>query len=842
MSNYTQTLVITTFPDVKATIKNQYDVTVEQLIKAVENPKVYKAKADMPLIKLATFGDIRTVPAQSLRNNDNVLEVYGIEGDYDEGKVSIEEASKNAERMGLNLIFYTTSRHTKEAPRWRVLAPLANPIQPEERDYWCGMLNYVVGGILGRESFALSQSFYYGKVEGMPYESKVVKGNALDTFDGQFDPIYVKTVEAADEQAKPKTGASLTLDDARLALSFINPSITYSDWKDIGMALKDEFGDDGFALWNEWSAQDKSINQATGKPNYQPRQMRGKWVGFKGHGITIATLIYFAKEGGYSTRTSAQEDFPEAYKEATKLLEDAGSHSALLAACTQIRKLVGLKKVDVESLAALLKKRATKVGSAIDIKTCRTMLYTNELQKMDEAARANHLAKVERLAKTSPIIRDWVYLESSKQFFNINDGRSVEIMSFNMILNRITPPDVDGNAQNASNFFALNNGHTVYRDMYVPKFWNENPEGKFFVHEGIEYLNSYKGERVPQVSFGWEDRGHYKTIEQHILGLFDRPQDAQLLIQFFAHCVQKPGQRILWSPVVLGKQGDGKTTLARMMAAVMGQDNVRNIALDELYSNFSGWAEGACLRVIEEIRITGKSRHDVMNKLKPYITNDRVSVVKKGENGVDVLNTQNYLCFTNHADALVLDEDDRRWAVFATRFNNRHEVLEAFNKDYWDGIYDVIHNHAGDIRGWLLSVDISAFNPNIAPEVNKAKQAMINESVSEYELNIEEILGRGGIGFNENLCIPSYLNEGLSRARYKSMNAKTISKILKEKMGFVPVGVVRTKQGLVRPYFKESFLEANGYFLTHEVKEDEGLLAFVKYEIERTFDEFNNFA
>lgn len=839
--NYTRTIAITTFSDVKATTKKQHDVTLEQLVKVIENPKTYKAKADMPLIKLATFGDVRTA-AQSLRNNENVLEVYGVEGDYDAGTVGIEEASKKAERMGVNLIFYTTSRHTPQAPRWRVLAPLSQPIQPEERDYWCGMLNYVVGGILGRESFALSQSFYYGKVEGIPYETKVVQGAELDTFDGQFDPIYVKTVEAKDEEAKPKIASNVSLDDARLALSFINPGMGYERWTQVGMGLKDEFGDDGFALWDQWSAQDKSINQQDGQPNYRPRSMRSKWASFKGHGVTIGTMLMLAREGGYSTKASAQEDFPEAYKEATKLIEDAGSHSALLAACTQIRKLVGLKKVDVEALASVLKKKATRIGSAIDIKTCRTMLYTNELKKVDEDARAYHLAKLERQARTSPIINEWVYLESSKRFFNITDGRSVEVMSFNMILNRMTPPDSDGRNQNASQFFALNGGRTVYRDMYVPKFWADGVEGKFFTHEGIEYLNSYKGDRVPQVAQGWEDRGHYKLIEDHISGLFEKAEDSRLLIQFFAHCVQKPGQRILWSPVVLGKQGDGKTTLARMMAAVMGQDNVRNIALDELYSDFSGWAEGACLRVIEEIRITGKSRHDVMNKLKPYITNDRVSVVRKGENGVDVLNTQNYLCFTNHADALVLDDDDRRWAVFATRFNNRQEVLEAFNKDYWDNIYEIINNHAGDIRGWLLNIDISAFNPNIAPEVNKAKKAMIEESVSEYELNIEEILGRGGAGYNENLCIASYLNEGLSRARYKSMNAKTIAKILKEKLGFVAVGVVRTKQGLVRPYFKESFLVENGYFLTHEVNEDEALLAFVKYEIERTFDEFKPFA
>ena len=43
----------------------------------------------------------------------------------------------------------------------------------------------------------------------------------------------------------------------------IDPNITLpDDWVEIGMALHHEFGDAGFKLWNEWSAQRYEVQAA----------------------------------------------------------------------------------------------------------------------------------------------------------------------------------------------------------------------------------------------------------------------------------------------------------------------------------------------------------------------------------------------------------------------------------------------------------------------------------------------------------------------------------------------------------------------------------------------------
>ena len=71
-------------------------------------------------------------------------------------------------------------------------------------------------------------------------------------------------------------------------LSYIGPDDVYDQWYQIGMALKD-YGIP-FNVWDDWSKKG-SLYNAT--------EMAGKWNSFKGKGITIGTLVYHAKKGGW---------------------------------------------------------------------------------------------------------------------------------------------------------------------------------------------------------------------------------------------------------------------------------------------------------------------------------------------------------------------------------------------------------------------------------------------------------------------------------------------------------------------------------------------------------------
>lgn len=93
----------------------------------------------------------------------------------------------------------------------------------------------------------------------------------------------------------------------------ISEAITYIDpfdretWIQVGMALRDELGDDGFDIWDAWSSQ---------AANYDPKCMATQWRSFRGTGITIRSLYYLAKQNGWEGQGEApRNDTPRRHYE-----------------------------------------------------------------------------------------------------------------------------------------------------------------------------------------------------------------------------------------------------------------------------------------------------------------------------------------------------------------------------------------------------------------------------------------------------------------------------------------------------------------------------------------------
>lgn len=138
----------------------------------LRNPKLYPGKKDCPLFQFAELGAIRT-PKGSLRNWANVQRVYAVVGDYDDGKVTLDEAADKLERI-CEAAFYTTPSHTASSPRWRVIARFANPVEPKDLERYALRLNGMLGGILAPETLDFSRGFFFGAIEGQAYQFRYV--------------------------------------------------------------------------------------------------------------------------------------------------------------------------------------------------------------------------------------------------------------------------------------------------------------------------------------------------------------------------------------------------------------------------------------------------------------------------------------------------------------------------------------------------------------------------------------------------------------------------------------------------------------------------------------------
>lgn len=297
-------LDLSMFGDLKAQRIEKACFTLRQLQDRL-NSTVVRDKVALPLVKLGTFGDARTDNG-SLHHDSNLLSVSGVEGDYDAGAVSPQEAVERLRQAGIAALIYTTPSHTAEAPRWRILAPLARPVEPAEREALCARLNGALGGILAPESFTPSQSYYFGAVNGRPMESVLVEGQPLDRVTGvvpigqQAKPVN-STTDLSDLFREPADRA-----EVRRALDGITDADDRDQWLKIGMALHAEFAgsDEGFDLWSHWSRQSLKFDE---------RDQRHKWKSFRRSGVGIGTLFEIAKAYSWERQSAGycESDFDD---------------------------------------------------------------------------------------------------------------------------------------------------------------------------------------------------------------------------------------------------------------------------------------------------------------------------------------------------------------------------------------------------------------------------------------------------------------------------------------------------------------------------------------------------
>src|SRR5690606_5823414 len=268
----------------------------------------------------------------------------------------------------------------------------------------------------------------------------------------------------------------------------------------------------------------------------------------------------------------------------------------------------------------------------------------------------------------------WVYVESLDRFFNADTKVELTEKSFNARYDREVLSKEDrmmgkGLPDTRASHLALNIYEipTVNRLVYLPGM------SKLITVNGEKCANIYDETAMPPAADATtpEEKAALKAVKRHFEVLFPNTRERHLVIDFLAYNVQFPNERINWAMVVQGVEGAGKSWMHNLMAAVLGVKNVGPLTMQTLKADFTGWAEGKKMIFVEEIRIHGQSRFEMVDKLKPFLTNDVIEVHRKGKDAYSIPNVTNYVMFTNHFDALPLNENDRRFFVVSTSFQTK---------------------------------------------------------------------------------------------------------------------------------------------------------------------------
>lgn len=530
------------------------------------------------------------------------------------------------------------------------------------------------------------------------------------------------------------------------------------DWFKIGAAIwhQTHGSEEGRVIFLEWSEQHPSHKQALfdkfwrslGKNDETRRP------------ITARFIIQLTPE--YTDQKNAKN-----VAQLTSEFEFAKNTEELNQICKKARKL-NLNALHFATLVSSLRTQAKRITGQL--------LPTADAKRM--------LAQ-EITEETKPEwCENWCFLTEIKRFFNTNTKELYDPQTFDITFVNKVP----SSSMMSAHTYAMTQGQipTYTNALYMP-----SEDETFNINDRL-YANTYRPASVPPIPKQLTEiqHQHVDIVRAHFAHLFPDDRERQLFISWHAYIVQTR-QRPNWAVVMQGVEGDGKSVIGDMMAAVLGGENCRVLQAKTLESPFNAWAIGQLYTLIEEIRIVGHNRYDILDAVKPLITNATISIHPKNLNPYDAPNTTAYAAATNYTNALPLTDNDRRYFILMSQWQDADKLNEFVknNPDYYKNLYSAIHSSPGAIRKWLLRYKLHPeFDPKGRAPHSEGREYMALMNRSELSIDIIDTIKEAGRpDVNPDLIIVSSLMEMLSDDFGELYSGQTIKIILSD-AGFKYLG------------------------------------------------------
>lgn len=582
----------------------------------------------------------------------------------------------------------------------------------------------------------------------------------------------------------------VTLGIAREALFAIDPDISYHEWLDLAAALRHQFSPhkeaEAYELFDEWSSKGSKYAGAD--------ETEAKWKSLKPSPvgrlpITIRTLLHRAIAAGWDEKKVKENVFLTM----TEWLEQVPTVMELLE--QGVKRIVAVPLITsmqedllVSKLVAQAKKRFAHTISPTSVR--------KDLARVKQEMQA-------QTEKPQPLKEEWAkdvaFIIAADEFFRFRTGERIKRTAFNSAYARFLLPTKQ---QLVAQGIAVTPA-TLSKPIVLPEHYALNhltiptaqdyaydpsqPNEKFFVINGSRVMNIYN----PTYPLEDPKRADWagQLLWNHLCNLIAEEDNRRRLLDFMAYQVQFPGRKIRHAVLVQSVEGGGKTFLAEVMKAVLGAEHVKTIDGASIKSGFNEWAFGKQVIVIEEVRVVGTSKHEIMNALKPLITNRYVSVNEKFRNNREVENISNYFLFSNHHDALALTPGDRRYFVIKSPLQTKAQVL-ALGDDYFGPLFGMLRLCPGALRSFLLNWEISPdFDPDGPAPRTKYVQDMVDDSSSDLATAVRQAMLEGDVPLIQyDIVSANILKTYLAEQEgMRKVTTQELSKMLREE-GLLPVG------------------------------------------------------
>lgn len=287
------------------------------------------------------------------------------------------------------------------------------------------------------------------------------------------------------------------------------------------------------------------------------------------------------------------------------------------------------------------------------------------------------------------------------------------------------------------------------------KTWGEHPD-RVIVRE--REVGFDPGNDDPLVSCnlwgGWPTTpksGNCEILLELLRFMCSKEHKAHALFEFVlrwcAYPIQHPGAKMKTALVFHGPSGVGKNMFFEALMAVYGEYGavIDQNAIDD---KFTDWAERKLFLLADEV-VARKELYYVKNKLKSLITGDWIRINPKTYAAHNERNHVNLVFLSNESQPVVLEEDDRRYAVIWTPA--KYQALPSGGRAD-DVFYKRLRNATRDpdviaaLHDHLRNIDLGDFDPGTLPPHTDAKFELVSLSLDSpssffYALTSGDIRG-----------------------------------------------------------------------------------------------------
>jgi hypothetical protein len=203
-------------------------------------------------------------------------------------------------------------------------------------------------------------------------------------------------------------------------------------------------------------------------------------------------------------------------------------------------------------------------------------------------------------------------------------------------------------------------------------------------------------------------RGESKRWREHVEYMMGRPEYFEWFLKWLAYPLQHLGTKLYSAVFIHGDvQGAGKNLVVEPFTQLAYGANFVRIENTDLQSEFNSHAANHQFAIVDEVYVSSAyNRKDAMGEFKSMVTRRSFTLNEKYEKKRALKDVLNYYITSNHADALALEETDRRFFVIEAP----HERIT-----YGTELAHWIEHEGGaaHILYYLLhNVDTSKFNPH----------------------------------------------------------------------------------------------------------------------------------